>query len=291
MQNITGPHFILIGASKCATSSIIDWLRMHPNVFITQPKEPNFFNRDDNYTKGLDWYLRYFKDARPDQIRGEGSNLYSALALYPETIERIASVCPYPRLIYAVRDPIDRIRSLWIQLRAQAGGDEVHPDINKAIHRDWDVLIDTSLYDRQLSAFEKRFGADSLRVIFYEDFRECPFTEMETICRHIGVSSDLLPREGPFVNSGAGKTLVSPWLGRARKLPGSRWLRGYLPEDVKGWCRGVLPRVSAKGALATLTDESKRQITEWVIEDSKRLLDRLGRPHGIWPTVRDALAE
>lgn len=286
------PEFILIGASKCATSSIINWMRRHPNVFVTEPKEPNFFNRDEVFAKGLDWYYELYRDAKPGQVRGEGSNLYTAAAMYPETVDRVRRACPDARLVYMVRDPIERIRSLWIQLRAQSGGDEVDADINKAIHRQWDTLIDTSLYHRQLQLYLQHYDRKDVHVALYEDFRSDPLGVMKEICRHIGVDPDELPSEVLHLNPSGAKTLVSPWLGRLRRCPGSRTIRGLMPEGVKAFGRSLLPRVQVRGRRSTLTAESRSKISHWVSEDSTRMLDLLDRPHEVWPTLNvDAVSK
>ena len=285
MSATSVPDFMLIGASKSATSSIVDWLRQHPGVFVTDPKEPNFFNRDDNYAKGLHWYRQKFAQASPQQLLGEASNLYTAMAMYPNTVERIAQMCGPLRFVYSVRDPIERIRSLWIQLRAQAGGDEVEPDINRAIHRQWDLLIDTSCYSRQLDAFDSAFGRESTLVVLYEDFRSNPLDVMRRICDHIGVAASGLLETPLHKNRSEGKTLVSPWLGRLRWIPGSRVVRKCMPEGIKRVGREMLPRVKAEGTSAELSWQSIARIKAWVADDSRRLLQRLGREYTVWPTA------
>lgn len=279
------PEFMLIGASKCATSSIIEWLRRHPSVFVTQPKEPGFFNRDEVFAKGLDWYYELYRDAKPGQVRGEGSNLYTAAAMYPETVGRVKRACPHLRLVYVVRDPIARIRSLWIQIRAQAGGDHVDADINKAIYRQYDTLIDTSLYYRQLQIYLRHYNRTDVHIALYEEFRSDPLSVMKAICKHIGVDPDELPSEVLHVNPSGQKTLVSPWLGRLRRWPASRTIRRLMPEGMKAIGRSLLPRVQVGDRRSTLTAESRSQIAKWVSDDSTRMLDLLDRPHGIWPTL------
>ena len=43
------PSFFIIGAPKCGTTSLADWLRDHNNIFMSDPKEPHFFNTDSNH--------------------------------------------------------------------------------------------------------------------------------------------------------------------------------------------------------------------------------------------------
>ena len=56
-----GPDFIIIGAMKCATSTLHDQLSMHNSFFMTTPKEPNFFSNDEIYANGFHWYESLFE--------------------------------------------------------------------------------------------------------------------------------------------------------------------------------------------------------------------------------------
>ena len=55
------PDFLIVGAMKCATSTLHDQLSLQPGIFMTELKEPNFFSNDEQYCKGLDWYLSHFR--------------------------------------------------------------------------------------------------------------------------------------------------------------------------------------------------------------------------------------
>ena len=80
------PDFVIIGAMKCATSSLHDQLAQQPGIFMSELKEPNFFSNDEQYAKGIDWYLSNFRDAYPDELLGESSTHYTKLPTYPNTI-------------------------------------------------------------------------------------------------------------------------------------------------------------------------------------------------------------
>ena len=57
------PNYLFIGAAKSATTTFFDILKKHEDIFVPKFKEPHFFNIDENYFKGLDWYKKtYFKD-------------------------------------------------------------------------------------------------------------------------------------------------------------------------------------------------------------------------------------
>ena len=67
------PNLFIIGAPKCGTTALSEYLREHPAVFVTQPKEPHFFSKDFPYYYSpghatLDHYLRLYEDAGPEHL-------------------------------------------------------------------------------------------------------------------------------------------------------------------------------------------------------------------------------
>ena len=57
------PHFLVIGAMKSATSTLHNQLAAQPGIFMSTPKEPNFFSDDTVYAQGLAWYHGLFSGA------------------------------------------------------------------------------------------------------------------------------------------------------------------------------------------------------------------------------------
>ena len=79
---------------------------------MSKPKELNFFIEERNWPRGIDWYKAQFDaDAR---VRGEASPNYTAFPQHQGVPERMASVVPDAKLIYMVRDPLERIAAHWV---------------------------------------------------------------------------------------------------------------------------------------------------------------------------------
>lgn len=105
------PNTFLVGAPKCGTSALAQYLGEHPDVFFCDPKEPFFWSddypglADQHGLKSLDDYLRLFARARPAQrIVAEGSTNYLASA---RAIARIVAFNPDARFIVMLRNPVD----------------------------------------------------------------------------------------------------------------------------------------------------------------------------------------
>lgn len=108
------PNFFIIGAPKCGTTSIAAWLSQHPDVFISKPKEPHFFNSDmksRRYRKASS-YRRLFNNASEGTIAiGEASTWY----LYSDVaVPNILDWNPEARFIVMVRNPAAMALSLFL---------------------------------------------------------------------------------------------------------------------------------------------------------------------------------
>lgn len=110
------PDFFIIGAAKAGTTSIHAVLSQHPQVFMPENKETEFFARDDKYAAGLASYAKNFEEAGAQQIVGEASTIYSLAPFFPETAARIASVRPDAKIVYILREPVARAYSYYLQL-------------------------------------------------------------------------------------------------------------------------------------------------------------------------------
>jgi hypothetical protein len=110
------PNFFIIGAPKCGTTSLFRWLSQHPQVFMPEKKEPNFFNHDfwvPNRISEAE-YLKLFESAPPDKkVIGEASTryLFSQVA-----IDNSLAYCNNPKFIAMVRNPVDMLYSLYNHL-------------------------------------------------------------------------------------------------------------------------------------------------------------------------------
>ncbi|MGH6890085.1 MAG: sulfotransferase domain-containing protein [Rhizomicrobium sp.] len=110
------PNFLIVGAPKCGTTALSEYLRGHPQVFMCQPKEPHYFADDFPNHRCVDsWdaYLDLFSGATSEQRAiGEASvfYLYSGMAI-PSVIRRI----PHARLVILLRNPIDIAISMHAQ--------------------------------------------------------------------------------------------------------------------------------------------------------------------------------
>lgn len=201
------PDYIILGAMKCGTSTLAAQLGAQSGIFMTDPKEPNYFSDDENYAKGADWYESLFSPAADGDIKGEASTHYTKRPELPETVARMKSALPEVRLIYMIRNPMSRLVSHYIHEWTQSVLSEPL-DLEITRHN---PLVDYGLYGWQIAPYVEAYGADAIMLTSLERIKTDPAAELARVAAHIGYD-----KEPVWVaEKGAANTSAE----RARKLP------------------------------------------------------------------------
>ena len=112
---------------KSGTSSLRDYLRGHPEVYIPPDEELHYFAEAINWKQGLDWYRARFADAGDAIAVGEKSPTYTMHPEHPGVPGAHRTTCsPTSGMIYVVRHPIQRIKSHYVHQFGR--GHEARPD-------------------------------------------------------------------------------------------------------------------------------------------------------------------
>lgn len=176
------PDFMIVGAMKCATSTLHDQLAQQPGIHMSTPKEPNFFSNDEIYKKGMGWYSGLFRQ-EAGLLQGESSTHYTKLPTYPHTLTRMLdNGLAKTKFIYVIREPVSRLVSQYIHEWSQG---LLKEDINTAI-KSFPILVEYSRYNYQYQAYLQHFDASQILVVFYERLIDQPQQELEKICRFLG---------------------------------------------------------------------------------------------------------
>ena len=180
------PDFILIGAMKCGTSTLQTQLAAQQGVFMSTPKEPNFFSNDEIFAKGPAWYETLFADAPPGALRGEASTHYTKLPTYPQTLARMTAALPAVKLIYMIRNPMIRAVSHYVHewTERRAG-----PDADAAFRQD-STFMDYGCYGMQIRPFVEAYGRDAILLTSLEALVTEPEAEFRRISAFLGLSPE-----------------------------------------------------------------------------------------------------
>ena len=268
------PNFLIIGAMKAGTTSLYHYLRPHPEVFMPGIKELDFFAEEGNWRRGFDWYAKQFQDAGPSALAlGEASTVYTKHPHYRGVPERIAAHLSDVRLIYVVRDPIDRIRSHY-QHRVAVGAENA--PVDRAVLQN-PIYLDYSRYALQIEQYLPYLPRDRLLVITSESLRSDRSATIRRVYTFLAVSPDFVPPtlDREFYRT-EGRPVYPPavWaLRRAarRWVPGAKRAKEWV-DSIGVWRRLAGSRHTARpGNDGLKIPDNVRRIVE------RRLADDVGR--------------
>ena len=264
------PEFIIIGAMKCATSTLYEQLENQCSIFMVAPKEPNFFSDDDVYDRGISWYRSlYERTTDKSLLRGEASTHYTKLPTYTCTVARLsAHLSPDIKLIYVVRHPIERIVSHYIHEWTR---NNIKEEINAAIKM-YPELIDYGRYYYQLKPYSEVFN--KIAVLNYHYLIARPQKALNAIGEYLGCDEPLkwVDRHSQ-VNSSASR-LRDSWIRDSivYSLPVS-WIRHNI---VAPSFRDRVKRYWQIRNTPKINTENYRELTNIFNNDLREFSDLIG---------------
>jgi hypothetical protein len=272
------PNLIVIGAGKCGTTSLYHYLGAHPEVSMARVKELRFFS--ERWDRGVDWYESQFAGSSGPVV-GEASPQYTHFPSFPETAARMHSVIPEAKLIYLVRDPLERIVSSYID--DHSGGREdrpLHEVIGPALGEGFSTngYISRSRYCLQLEQYLAHFPPEQLLVVTREELLDARRTTLRRIFGFLGVDASF---ESPTFDQ------VRNTSSMKRRVEG---LPGWLPRDPRPKATGRTPwrwRARVKRALykpflvPIETPRIEGDLRERLIEHLKPDVDQLRAMTGL----------
>lgn len=195
------PNFLIVGETKCGTTSMYDNLVKHPQVLPSKGngsdqlvdsdvplgvKEIRFF--DKHYNRGWDWYKACFPKCPEGYITGEATPMY----LYrTQALKHIADVIPDCKIIVMLRNPTDRLYSHFNHISAnEADWIEKYPsvmDLFMEAHPKDYHLIDRGFYIRQLTALWALFDDENIHIMISEEMFENPKQEWSNLLGFLGL--------------------------------------------------------------------------------------------------------
>lgn len=183
------PNLFIIGSMKSGTTSLHEYMSVHPDIFMSAVKEPGYFAECINYyPNDEEWYVSLFQDVKDEKYAGESSTHYAKLPTCGGVVDKIWEFNPGASFIYIMRNPIKRaISHYWHNIKS---GDE-HRDMLSAIESN-NEYIDFSDYAYQLEPYISRFGRDKLYTIVFEDLVANPDEELIKLFRWLEVDDKLL---------------------------------------------------------------------------------------------------
>lgn len=268
---MTMPNFLIVGAAKAGTTSLVHYLQQHPQIYFSPRKEPRFFAfeegerlsfagpndyRSDRNARGnnpginntsvttLDKYQSLFDGVTQETAIGEASTLY----LYsPEAPSRIKQYVPDMKIIIMLRNPVERAYSSYLHLVRDGyetlSFEESLQAEESRIEDNWSHLWhykSSGFYHGQVERYYQNFNSSHIKIYLDEELRQAPQDVLADIYDFIGVKDTVSPDFGRKLNQSG--------------VPKNKLLHRFLTTDnlVKRSARRLVPHYLRQQAYQSI---------------------------------------
>lgn len=187
MQKPPLPDFVVAGTQKCATTWLYRCLENHPDVLVPNTDAVQYFNM--NYNKDKNWYRSFFSDYDGEAVVGEESPSYIRS---PSAPCRMAEMIPDAKLLFIVRNPVDRAFSHYWHEKSKSKISFEFEEVfeNYDLFQNW---VEAGFYHRNITRFEEKFPSENIKVMFFSDLAEDDEAFIREAYSFLGVDPDYTP--------------------------------------------------------------------------------------------------
>ena len=158
--------FLIIGAQKCGTTSLHEYLKSHKQLFLPEKKELEYFSSNSYSPTNISNYHSYFKDSGT-RICGEASPQYMASRAIAE---RIYKYNPKMKIIICLRDPIQRAISHYkMNIRRRIETKDINTVFKQILESPEDELCEKYLeygkYTKYIREYEQYFSSEQIYIV------------------------------------------------------------------------------------------------------------------------------
>jgi hypothetical protein len=269
--------FIGIGAAKCGTTWLHHCLEEHPEICMPSPKkEPGFY---DNHWEDWTYYKSLFSHREKEKVTGEFTPGYLTAV---GVSERIAQVNPEAKIIFIVRNPIERAYSHYCML-LKGGAIKGGPE---GIVQGTRMFRD-SQYWKHFSPYLELFPDDQIMVLIQEEMLASPVLTLKRIFNFLGVDPAFTPSlANERIHSRSSRPKHQNLYRRLVALSDfahKNRITGRLFDEVRNRGVGRLYRLFDKGKkFPAMTEVVRAKLREEFQQDVRELFNYIGRPVKEW---------
>lgn len=274
----TLPTFLIVGAAKSGTSSLWHYLRAHPDVFVPEEKEIYFFDRDQVFQQGTEWYASLFAEAGGRKAIGEATPTYMSS---PEAVERMASIVPEARLVAILRNPVDRAFSHYLHARyygmeRATFAEAVARERAAPEGQEWPYYLLFGRYLPQLERLVKHFSREKVLVLLLDDLERDPIRTFKRLANHLGIDDSVIPPNvGEVTNA-----YREPKMRALTNVLFRPRLWQKMPKRIRRPLAQMLTRQG--GEYEPMDPDTRAELTDYFAADNAALAEWLGVDLSMW---------
>jgi len=193
------PNFFIVGAPKAGTTSLYEYLKDIPGIFMSSVKEPHYFDftsvPDDweplQPIRQKDEYLNIFKKVKEEKIVGEASPSYLS---DPESAKLIHEASPEARILITLRDPVERSFSNYLMfVRGGHWNKSFHYYLENELkngvnHSKRNINLRRGFYFEDIKKFQNLFGENQIKIIIFEEWIKRAQSTVQEILKFLNIN-------------------------------------------------------------------------------------------------------
>jgi hypothetical protein len=269
------PNFFIVGAARSGTTSLYEYLKRVPGVYMSPVKEPRYFApscRPGSSVRPIRdkaEYLRLFQGVRDEAAVGEASITYLP---DPEAPRLIHKVIPDARIIIILRDPVERAYSSYL-LYVREGWQSL-PFEEAVQDKQYEHCTAPGFYADSVKRYLDIFGAERVKILIFEEFIQDTKGAVRKILKFLGVEGQPPINVGEAYNAFAAPRGPLPRRILASELA-KRTTKFLIPAPLRRIVRQNL--LQKKAAKPPMHQEARKFLEELYREDVRKLERILGR--------------
>ena len=310
------PNFFIVGSAKSGTTSIYNYLKQHPDIFMSPIKETHHFSTDidsskfrpdyaanlniniDSWLDGdqkkeifhafvKDWdkYLKLFKNSENQKAIGEVTNSY----LYSkEAAKNIQSKFPEGKIIMILRNPVERAFSHFLMdlksgLETGSFLEAFKKDMAKS-NKGWgisNVYYEIGMYYEQVKRYLTVFPQEQIKIILYDDYRNDAKKTLKEICNFLNIDSNF-----EFEFSKEHNKAMIPKSGAVALMMRQKGLKVFAKKIFpKSWKNIISKIFFTNKNLPKLSVDDRKYLIELYKEDIQKLAQLINRDLTSWVKI------
>ena len=253
------PNILIVGAMKCATTSLFKSIASHPLVYGPSAKEPAFLvpgRYSDHTCRRL--YEKLYEEAEDRPFRLEGSTGYTMRPRIDHCAERARQILGTEvRIIYMIREPLGRIQSHYKHLLR---GGQINDGFAESC-RACPELITFSRYFYQIKPWVDLFGKERVHLIDFDNFTRNSLAELALAQKFLQLKEPF-PDHECVANAAAGLQIIPKWVNLIQRSAFYKTsLAIRLPNKTKQRLKAMLGRTPPK-----FSDEYSFDLATYVLD-------------------------
>jgi len=283
------PNFFIVGAPRAGTTSLYEYLKVHPLIFMSPIKEPNYFSRktvpaDYHYmkliTRNNERYLKLFKNSKNEKFIGEATTHYLA---DPDAPYLIHKKSPNGRIIISLRDPVERMFSHYLMvLNRNIVSLSFHDQLelefkDRSGKQDPGLRLDSGMYSESVNRYLEVFGKKNVKILIFEEWTVNIKNTINEILKFLELSQIINYFENKSHNKNTVTKVARGTLAKhlLQSKTANKIAKSLLTTSTRNFLR---VKMFSKQVNNLLMDEKDRiTLKEFYEKDVKKLENILGR--------------